>query len=89
ALPSVWALYQGQFGRLFDSRLFIPAAGYRHCDDDTLYSVGQRGYSWSSSVPPAWELSYRAYYLRFYYTVLHPQYISNRANGLQVRCLQK
>lgn len=49
-LPSEWALYQGEFGRLFDGRLFIPAAGNRSAVNGTLYNVGGSGYSWSSSV---------------------------------------
>ena len=86
ALPSVWALYQGQFGRLFDGRLFIPAAGYRHRDSGTLYAVGSNGYSWSSSIPAG---STNAHYLSFYYSWIYPQNSVSRAYGFQVRCLQE
>ena len=62
--------------------------GNRNNGAGTLYNVGQNGYSWSSSVPPAGELSNRAYYLNFNNTGVNPQNTTNRANGLQVRCLQ-
>ena len=58
--------------------------GYRHANYGTLYNVGNNGYSWSSSVPAGTN----AYYLNFNNTVLNPQNTTNRANGLQVRCLQ-
>lgn len=85
ALPSVWALYQGQFGRLFDGRLFIPAAGYRGRADGALDGVGSDGSSWSSSVPAGAS----AYYLYFDDAVLNPQGTAYRAYGRQVRCLQE
>ena len=84
SLPNEWALYQGQFGRLFDNRLFIPAGGYRAYSDITLYDVGKYGYSWSSSIAGT-----NAHYLLFGYSWLSPQYGGHRAGGLQLRCLRE
>ncbi|MDE5944710.1 MAG: hypothetical protein K2G93_03895 [Rikenella sp.] len=84
-LPSEWALYQGQFGRLFDGRLFIPAGGFMDKGSGTLYSVGDRGYSWTSSVTTG---TY-AYHLGFSDGGLYPNGSSSRAYGFQLRCLQE
>lgn len=84
ALPSEWALYQGQFGRLFDNRLFIPAGGYRGRYGSTLYAVGNDGCSWSSSIAGT-----DAHNLGFGYSWLYPQGSNYRAYGLQVRCLKE
>ena len=83
SLPNEWALYQGQFGRLFDNRLFIPAGGYRGRYGSTLYHVGYRGYSWSSAITGS-----DAHFLHFYYGGVCPQYGSYR-HGLQLRCLKE
>lgn len=58
--------------------------GYRHRDTGVLTSVGERGYSWSSSVSGT-----NGLYLHFYATYLNPSSTTNRASGLQVRCLQE
>ncbi len=84
SLPNEWALYQGQFGRLFDGRLFLPAAGGRSANDDTLYYVGRNGYSWSSAITGS-----NAHFLLFYYGGVYPQDYGSRAYGLQLRCLQE
>ncbi len=49
-----------------------------------LRDVGSTGYSWSSSIAGT-----DAHGLGFGYNGVNPQYYSNRANGLQLRCLQE
>ena len=49
-----------------------------------LRDVGSNGYSWSSSIAGT-----DAHGLGFGYNGVNPQYYSNRANGLQLRCLQE
>ncbi len=48
-----------------------------------MYAVGTNGYSWSSSIAGT-----NAHNLNFNYSWLNPQNSNNRANGLQLRCLQ-
>ncbi len=84
SFPNEWALYQGQFGRLFDNRLFIPAGGYRDHNDGSLFAVGHYGYSWSSSIAGT-----DAHYLVFDAGGLSPQNSGRRASGLQLRCLRE
>ena len=67
------------------SGLLAPAPGYRHANYGTLYNVGNNGYSWASSVVASGS---NAYFLNFNSGGLNPQNSNNRANGLQVRCLQ-
>ncbi|MDE6500288.1 MAG: hypothetical protein K2K83_06250, partial [Rikenella sp.] len=83
ALPSEWALYQGQFGRLFDGRLFIPAGGFMDKGSGTLYYVGYYGFSWASSFTGT-----GAYRLYFNSGAVNPNDYGHRAYGLQLRCLQ-
>ena len=64
-----------------------PAPGFRDAGYfngyGTLYGVGYAGYIWSSSIAGT-----IAHNLGFYYSWLNPQNSNNRANGLQLRCLQ-
>lgn len=64
-------------------KAFFPAPGYRYRNNGTLYLVGYRGYSWSSTV-----IDGNAYDLNLGYSTINPNSTSNRANGHQVRCLQ-
>ncbi len=48
-----------------------------------LWNVGNNGYSWSST-----ESGTHARYLDFNTGGINPQASTNRANGLQLRCLQ-
>ncbi len=84
SLPNEWALYQGQFGRLFDNRLFIPAGGYRGRYGSTLYYVGGYGYSWSSTGSCT-----HARYLGFSTGEIGSQALTSRAFSLQLRCLKE
>lgn len=58
--------------------------GYRDATIGALWSVGNDGYSWSSSVSGP-----NGLYLYFHATGLYPGYTTGRANGFQVRCLQE
>ena len=76
-------------GRLYEPasgnvKAWYPAPGCRHAHYGTLYGVGQSGVSWSSSASGT-----NAYYSGFTNTVLYPQGTTDRAYGLQVRCLQE
>ncbi len=61
-------------------------SGYRNATGGSgkLYSVGDYGFSWSSSIAGT-----NAHYLGFYYSWLSPQGSGHRATGLQLRCLQE
>ena len=48
-----------------------------------LRDVGNNGYSWSSTITGS-----NAHFLNFNYNGVNPQNNNNRANGLQLRCLQ-
>ena len=65
------------------SRCFWLCPGYRHRDTGVLTSVGNNGYSWSSTVS-----STNGMNLNFNYAGLNPSNANNRAYGFQVRCLQ-
>ncbi len=60
--------------------------GLRAYQYGTLYDVGSAGYVWSSTIPTG---SGNAHNLSFYYGGIYPQLSSNRAHGLQLRCLQE
>lgn len=62
-----------------------PAPGYRNNASGALNNVGNNGYSWSSTVAAS---GYNAHNLNFNTQGLNPTNTNNRANGLQVRCLQ-
>lgn len=63
---------------------FRPCApGYRNNPSGALGGVGNNGYSWASSVSGINGMN-----LWFNTTGLNPSNTNNRANGLQVRCLQ-
>ncbi|MDE6499397.1 MAG: hypothetical protein K2K83_01655 [Rikenella sp.] len=67
-------------------RTSAPAPGYRHAHYGTLHNVGGNGYSWASSVTT----DSNAYTLYFRYGEISPNANGgNRANGLQLRCLQE
>ncbi len=59
------------------------APGYRHRDTGVLTSVGNNGYSWSSTVSGTNGVN-----LNFNTSWLNPSNTNNRAYGFQVRCLQ-
>ena len=65
-----------------------PAPGFRDAMSTRgfggLRDVGSTGYSWSSSIAGT-----DTHGLGFGYNGVNPQYYSNRANGLQLRCLQE
>ncbi len=61
----------------------IPAPGVRGNGEGALWNVGNNGYSWSSTVAGT-----NARFLNFNSGGLNPQNSNNRANGLQLRCLQ-
>ena len=61
-----------------------PAPGYRHAFYGTLWNVGDIGYSWMCAL--AGDFSR---FLDFNYVGINPNSHSYRANGLQLRCLQK
>lgn len=82
--PREWAVYQGQFGYLFDGRLFIPAAGFIPSGESDPKYVGYGGYHWSSAVSGT-----NAVGLSFYSSWLHPSKANYRGHGFQVRCLQE
>ncbi|MDE5944261.1 MAG: hypothetical protein K2G93_01590 [Rikenella sp.] len=48
-----------------------------------MWNVGRNGYSWSSTVTGT-----NAHFLNFNYGGVNPNDNNNRANGLQLRCLQ-
>ncbi|MDE5944579.1 MAG: hypothetical protein K2G93_03220 [Rikenella sp.] len=64
--------------------ILLSYPGYRHANYGTLYAVGNNGYSWASSVTTGTN----AYNLNFNYGGINPNNNNNRANGLQLRCLQ-
>ncbi|MDE5943965.1 MAG: hypothetical protein K2G93_00035 [Rikenella sp.] len=75
-------------GIYIPSRALYPAPGWRDAGSrigGTLYSVGGNGYGWASSVTTGTN----AYYLGFNYGGISPNSNSNRALGLQLRCLQE
>ena len=57
--------------------------GYRNANSGALNAVGNYGYSLSSSVSGT-----NGMWLEFRPTLVDPGFTNNRANGLQVRCLQ-
>ncbi len=61
-----------------------PAPGFRAYQYGTLYSIGDYGYSWASSITDS-----NAHYLYFTPTGLNPQDYYYRALGLPLRCLQE
>ena len=62
---------------------FRVCPGYRHPYTGVLTNVGERGYSWSSTVSGTDGL-----YLSMNATWVNPSNANNRAHGFQVRCLQ-
>ena len=74
--------FSGKFGSA--STIWYPASGARHGNGSGLGSVGSSGRYWSAS-PGS-----NAYGLDFsYYGGVYPSYISHRAFGQSVRCLQE
>ena len=61
-----------------------PAPGYRTNVSGELYHVGSNGYGWASSYQES-----SSYYLAFQYDWLNPNFLSRRAYGIQLRCLQE
>ncbi len=61
-----------------------PAPGSRTDGSGMLWSVGNGGYSWSST-----ESGTHARYLGFGTGGVNPQASTHRAYGLQLRCLQE
>ncbi len=59
-----------------------PAPGLRGYEHGKVRDVGYGGYSWSSTITGS-----NAHFLRFHYGGVYPQDYSNRAYGLQLRCL--
>ena len=57
--------------------------GFRHANTGVLTNVGNEGSVWSGSASGT-----NGFYLNFKSTNLNPGNATNRANGLQVRCLQ-
>ncbi|WP_294598500.1 hypothetical protein [uncultured Rikenella sp.] len=63
----------------------IPAPGCRDNFNGEMVSIGNRGYSWSSTAD-----SIYGSLLYFFMTSLQPQNITHyRAYGLQLRCLSE
>ena len=60
--------------------------GNRGNGEGALWNVGNNGYSWSSTSYDSGD-HYRGMYLNFNATELNPSNTTNRANGLQLRCL--
>lgn len=67
--------------------LFLPALGYLHASDGTVYYVGTYGYSWSSS--PDSSSSTGAGGLYFGSGHVSPLLSAHRAHGLPVRCVRE
>ena len=65
---------------------WYPAPGHRGHGEGALWYVGSNGYSWSSTSYDS-DDHYRGMYLNFNVTELNPSNTTNRANGLQLRCL--
>ncbi|WP_294598768.1 hypothetical protein [uncultured Rikenella sp.] len=61
-----------------------PAPGLRDATAGILFSVGNNGYNWSSTIHTTYGT-----FLDFRTTFLQPNYASNRAHGLQLRCLSE
>jgi uncharacterized protein (TIGR02145 family) len=71
-------------GRYFGSaeeKIFLPATGYRRCDDGEVYDTGTNGYYWSSTV-----IGIYAHYLLFISGGVNVNNY-NRADGYSVRCV--
>lgn len=83
-IHKVWSIYQGQFGMLFEGRVFIPAGGCIFEGEKNPEYVGYFGYSWSSSVGGIYGM-----YLGLCAMGLYPNSTNRRAYGFQVRCLQE
>ncbi|WP_163629465.1 hypothetical protein [Paludibacter sp. 221] len=62
--------------------LFLPAAGNRERSNGELYNVGSGGRYWSGSLSSVYSL-----YLNFDGSNVYPANITNRSNGLSVRCI--
>ncbi len=62
-----------------------PAPGNRAAGSGPLIHVGNRGYSWSSTIPTG---SGYAHYLYFGYGGIIPQGSTDRGYGFPLRCLQ-
>ena len=71
-------------GRTFGAKGFLPAAGFR-TTDGSAYGIGYYGNYWAS-VP--YSSSY-GYNLTFSSGHVGPRDVSNYADGLWVRCVQK
>jgi len=67
---------------IFDNRLYLPMAGYRHCDGG-VYDVGSDGFYWSSTP----EGSEKAWYFCFYSDSVHI-YSDHRCFGLSVHLVR-
>jgi uncharacterized protein (TIGR02145 family) len=67
-----------------DAKVFVPAVGYRNCNDDsTLGDAGNDGYYWSSNGSDS-----RAYRLNIYSSGMNPDGTELKALGFSVRCIQ-
>jgi hypothetical protein len=62
---------------------FYPASGLRNATSGAFANTGLVGYCWQSAVSVP-----NAYLLRFDSTTVSPPYVSNRAYGFSVRCVQ-
>jgi hypothetical protein len=85
---SSWTTLNGVIGRIFgtgSNTLFLPAAGYRDCNDGTLYNVRTNGYYWSSTQSG----SSSAYNLGFDSGGAFTYYYYDRSYGFSVRCVQE
>lgn len=72
-------------GRVYaPARAWYPAPGYRYSATGGLLSVGNQGFSWSSSVS-----SFNGINLNFNYAGVITGNPNGRANGFQVRCIQE
>ena len=63
-----------------------PAPGGRGHGSGLLYSVGNDGYSWSTSVSTD---NTGGHYLYFNHSIIYPKHANSRAFGLPLHCLQE
>ena len=61
--------------------LFLPAAGHRTHGSGELYNVGSSGSYWSGTIYSGYSLE-----LVLNASNVYPANVTNRANGLSVRC---
>jgi len=86
-VSSEWSELNGKPGRFFGSgkqSIFLPAAGYRHCNSSALISVGTYGNYWSNRVNGT-----TAFYLDFYSETVYPGFSMFRGYGRSLRCVSE